>query len=398
MVGNSLPFELLELIGSQPQDWNHQLPVLSLYNERAISSALETLYPDIHERQLIQHFLLIVPNVFSRPPRASLDGQRGETSSSPFVDLSVETFFPYLDVPQFLASSRGSSTASESLSKAMQAIGTIHLQHLHQGWSASYGSSSAPSSPCKPSVPSDDQYGELSTSLLQASLSLGQASLLLSQLSDQATPYNQQEDLSHLLAACSLAMIAQCMAGRTDYQPVFDLAMQVVRALGGPAAMLEAEATDSPSALLFQTSARRCSTKKRVRIVRAILEDLLGWDLLLCLTQTRRPALMAAMDGKGGASGSSVNSWLFQYGPCEPQGTARVDTSAGDWETVGPLQFRLSRDRERFCADDFCSRRLALQIQFTMGMRCVALFSLSFLLQAISDPHPISLPAERSWI
>lgn len=265
---------------------------------------------------------MMVPASFSQTPRSTFGGQYGPKPPLARVGLSVQTFFPFLDIPAFLNTPRGSSTASEALALACMSIGAIHLQFLHQA------------SRAQPSVAAQDRYGKLAASLVDSSLALGHTSLLLSPLSGSASPAagRRKEDLSHLLAACSATALTKCFSGGLGYDTAINLAKKVVGALGGPAAMLRAEAAGE--GLLFPDATRRSSVKKRLRIVRSLLEDLAGWSMCIELSVAAGDRLVSLHDGPALSDGAS--DWLFRYGPPAgaPDYASGVLDEQEDWDTV----------------------------------------------------------------
>ena len=294
-------------------------------------------------RPQMTHFLKMVPTVCTQPPRMTFSLQHGERPLDS-VGQSVQAFFPFLDIPAFLSTPRRTSTASEALSFACMSVGAIHLQYLHQQSAVAAQAQPGGDALALVSLAAHDKYGRLASSLNDSSLALGQTSLLLSQLSSTAADgsggpsvASRREDLSHLLAACSASVLSRCLSGSSGHGPMLDLANEVVRALGGPKAMLEAEVAGR--SLLFPEATRRTSTGKRLRIVRSLLEDLAAWDICLSLT-TNRETLGCRVNSV--ATDEGLSDWLFRYapppGPVGDPGGAPPEGKE-DWDTVGsPLR------------------------------------------------------------
>lgn len=291
------------------------------------------------------HFLKMVPTVCAPQPRLTISLQNGAERPLDSVGESVQAFFPFLDIPAFLSTPRRTSTASEALSLACMSVGAVHLQYLHQQSAVAAQARPGGEALALVSLAAHDKYGRLASSLSDSSLALGQTSLLLSQLSarpadDAAGPTSKtamgrREDLSHLLAACSASVLSRCLAGTAGHGPMLDLANEVVSALGGPTAMLEAEAAGR--SLLFPEATRRTSTRKRVRIVRSLLEDLAAWDAIVGLTAD---AKSFGCRTEGVAADKKLSDWLFRYAPPpRPIGGPGGDPPEGDedWDTVSRL-------------------------------------------------------------
>lgn len=281
------------------------------------------------------HFLNLIPESLLQPTSGS--DQVGVSSRG--ADRLMQTFLPFLDLPALLGTPRRSSNASEALSLACMAVGAIHLKSLYQRsiGAACLGASEDANA---------RHYDKLASDLIESSIALGQSSLLSDDSSsrpphdlkaplDGSSPLTQYEDKSQMLATCSTLMLARSLAGVGGYEATLGLASDFVRLAGGPAALLAAEATGD--SLLFTGATKRTSTAKRLRIARALLEDLAAYDVCLGLTTGR------LSDGVGG---EDLSSWLFRYAPSPGLRTASPGVDE-DWDTVRLVNVIFCNGRSR---------------------------------------------------
>lgn len=284
-----------------------------------------------------------------------------------------------VDIPHFLSLPRGQSSAADALALSLMSVGAGRLSHLYHSEAGE-----------DPSVEGNSRrYSQLSVSLMQASLGLGQTSLAFARLKgkgvgpalsiDSAADGNavagaqQQQgmddsEITQLLAACSSCILARCLAGGRGFEGALDLARGVVEFAGGPKKMLDALSTsgstssataaasatsgsatitslDPPStpyttaggslgasSLTTPTTTSKATRRKRLRMLRSVLEDLASWDLFASLSSGAKPSAFSSSSPHSTGSGGGLAEWLFAYSP--PSGTREGTSGEEDWETL----------------------------------------------------------------
>lgn len=159
-------------------------------------------------------------------------------------------------------------------------VGAGRLSHLYHAESTASDSPNAEEN--------SKRYGQLSVSLVQASVGLGQTALAFGRLRGGG-PRMGDDEITHLLSTCSMCILAKCLSGGRGYEGAFELARGIVDFAGGPKAMLEAvsssghatiTSTSPPafvsrgtSSALVTPSTSSSTRKKKLRMLRSVLEE-----------------------------------------------------------------------------------------------------------------------------
>jgi hypothetical protein len=193
------------------------------------------------------------------------------------------------------------------------------------------------------------------------------------QQQQQPGPGMDDSEITHLLAACSSCILARCLAGGRGFEGALDLARGVVEFAGGPKKMLDAlsssggsssASTSAPppaagsatitsldppsmstttgyptaggslgaSSLTTPTTTSKATRRKRLRMLRSVLEDLASWDLFASLSSGAKPSAFSSSSPHAANSGGGLAEWLFAYSP--PSGTREGTSGEEDWETL----------------------------------------------------------------
>lgn len=234
-----------------------------------------------------------------------------------------------VDIPHFLTLPRGSSTGNDALAMAIMSSSAIHLAHLHHtnGLRALADGDDAA---VARSAAGEAKYAAVGRSMVKVSQALVRTSLDLAQLSDASAASADEassDELTRLLTACSFSVLTDCISGGNSYQASLDLAREVIGSAGGARKMLATLASSVASTTAVPSSA---PSRRRLRLLRACMEELVSWELVTGLSKGSMPTHFAAPTPAGAAGQDSLQDWFFSFSP--PSGSR--DMTGVDWETV----------------------------------------------------------------
>ncbi|KAL7416505.1 fungal-specific transcription factor domain-containing protein [Mrakia frigida] len=256
------------------------------------------------ERILICHFVGLFQSIWFRP--SSLR-RKSYTSCSP--PQSFDHILASLDLQHFLSSPRGSSTAHESLSLAILSVGAIQLSFLHSKSSTAYLADSNPDLAAS-SLENKTRYWDLSVSLTNASMALGKSSQMMMLMGGSE---EEEAGLEMLSVAVVMTLSGCCLGGGGNYRDALSWGRSLLESRGGPLKILQ--------------NARGRGDAKRLRRVRAVLEELVMWEVFGSLSTGSVPDVsFANPDG----SFDPLTSWFFDA----PEPSAPRYITSEDWDTV----------------------------------------------------------------
>jgi hypothetical protein len=248
----------------------------------------------------------------------------------------MRLLIPYLDFDDLLARPRGSSLATDALTLAVMSLSASHLSHLHHSSHVHGQATGTDSAAVAASALREEQYRDASAGMARASLALVRSALDLAKLKTfdgNVGGADQVEEMSRLLSACALAPLTDCVSGGNSYGASLNLAKEIVVHFGGARQMLSTVAAAIPPT---KASPRAATSRRRLRLLRSSLEELLSWDLVTSLATGTAPTHYASTppvdpsDGNGSHEGDRLQDWLFTFAPAS--GSRCTDDV--DWETM----------------------------------------------------------------
>ncbi|KAL7416156.1 fungal-specific transcription factor domain-containing protein [Mrakia frigida] len=332
------------------------------------TSLLEMYYPNSEERNLMYHFITLLPKLFTTTDLSSAltsttsNSTSLSSSSSPSFptpsSIPIDHLAPQLDIVAFITN-RSNTTYHEAVSLSFLSIGAIHAAFLHHESAMSYLFDSDPSL-AEGSLGCHARYTELAESLVGSSLALTRSSMMIlgmkrrraasavgggrglvgfgfgfgGQQEDEEMELDDEEEegLAMLTIAADACILTKCLAGGGDYHEALTLGKTLIGMRGGPLKMLE--------------QAKLSGDRKKLRRCRVMIEEVVMWELFSCLSTGREPDLvfpngLGANSSRLLANASTsdpLSSWYFSFAPSNTSRTAGTE----DWDTV-PTMLGMSR-------------------------------------------------------
>lgn len=260
-------------------------------------------------------------------PAALLDGRA----------LDMRLLLPYFDFADFLSRPRGASLASDALGVAVMSLSASHLAHLHHVSHLHDLEAGADAATTAASAAREKQYLRASRGMAKTSMALVRTAFDLAclgtchELRDDTA---QVDEITRLLSVCALSPLIDCVTNGNSYSQSLDLAKEIVKHCGGARRMLSTVAAVIPPT---KASPQAATRRRRLRLLRCSLEELLSWDLVTSLATGRcsthfaaTPSVKCSDDGDGPLQDDLVQDWLFQFAPAS--GSNNTDDT--DWETL----------------------------------------------------------------